>query len=69
MKSSFFSAKQRKTLIDNYMGSYEDWFNDEPWVYAPPQTRRKELEAMNNSELHEFIKSDLPYLLEDFKDS
>jgi len=66
MTTSFFTKKQRKALIDNYMGSYEDWFNDEPTVYSPPETRRQELEAMNNSELHQFIKSDLPSLLQPF---
>ena len=64
MTTSFFSKKQRETLIASYMGSYEDWFNDEPTVYDSPETRRRELEAMNNSELHQFIQSDLPSLLQ-----
>ena len=66
MTTSFFTKKWREALIDVYMVSYEDWFNDEPTVYDSPAIRRKQLEAMNNSELYKFIKSDVPSLLESF---
>ena len=66
MPTSYFTKKQRQALIDNYISSYEDWFDNEPTVYAPPETRRQELEAMNNSELYQFIESDVPSLLESF---
>ena len=64
MATSYFTKKQRKALIDDYISSYEDWFLNEPTVYSQPETRRQELEAMNNSELYQFIESDLPSLLQ-----
>ena len=63
MATSFFTKKQREALIDVYMVSYEDWFDNEPTVYDSPAIRKKQLEAMNNSELYQFIESDIPNLL------
>ena len=63
MTASFFTQKQRQELIRRYMGSYSDWYNDEPTVYAKPEVREQKLNTLNNSELFELIKSEIPALL------
>ena len=63
MATSYFTQKQRQELILSYMGSYSDWYNDEPTVYSKPEVREQELNTLNNSELFQLIKSEIPALL------
>ncbi len=64
MPTSYFSKEQRKMLISYYMGSYTDWYNDEPTSYDKPEIREKELNALGNAELYQFIKSETPCYLD-----
>ena len=57
--SAVMNRKQRSNLIDAYLLAYEDWHRDEPDTYLPPDQRRQQLEALNNSELFKAIQDDL----------
>ena len=48
---TYITKAQRLSLVDRYMGNYEQWFLNEPDVYDAPAKRRAELATLNNSQL------------------